>query len=172
MLTEGASQGVHLLFNTLIFNKTDAILIPIPQYPLYSAGISLYGGAAAPYYMDEASGWQFDLKELEKSLEASKQRGETVKALVVINPGNPTGSILSKETIKQVIEFSVKNRLVLIADEVLPSIFRSTERISTKRELLLSHSEVYLKPWANNTEITANWLPCIPSQKDSLASAA
>lgn len=52
MLTEGASQGVHLLFNTLIFNKTDAILIPIPQYPLYSAGISLYGGAAAPYYMD------------------------------------------------------------------------------------------------------------------------
>ena len=61
ILTEGASQGVHLLLSTLIMNKNDSILIPIPQYPLYSAAITLYGGTAAPYYMDESSGWQLDI---------------------------------------------------------------------------------------------------------------
>ena len=61
ILTEGASQGVHLLLSTLILDKKDSILIPIPQYPLYSAAITLYGGTAAPYYMDESNGWQLDI---------------------------------------------------------------------------------------------------------------
>lgn len=52
-LTEGASQGVHLLLSSLITSNQDAIMIPIPQYPLYSAAISLYGGYAAPYYLTE-----------------------------------------------------------------------------------------------------------------------
>lgn len=51
-LTEGASQGVHLILNSLIQNKDDSVMIPIPQYPLYSAAISLYQGHAAPYYLN------------------------------------------------------------------------------------------------------------------------
>lgn len=51
-LTEGASQGVHLLLSTLIVDKNDSILIPIPQYPLYTASISLNGGSPAPYFLD------------------------------------------------------------------------------------------------------------------------
>jgi aspartate/methionine/tyrosine aminotransferase len=51
-LTEGASQGVHLLLSTMISSDKDAIMIPIPQYPLYSAAISLYGGSVAPYYLN------------------------------------------------------------------------------------------------------------------------
>ncbi len=61
-LTEGASQGVHLIFSTLIMDKNDSIMIPIPQYPLYTACISLYGGSVSPYYLDESSGWQLDVK--------------------------------------------------------------------------------------------------------------
>jgi alanine transaminase len=60
-LTEGASQGVHLLLSTLIVDKNDAIMIPIPQYPLYTASISLNGGVTSEYYLDESRGWQFDL---------------------------------------------------------------------------------------------------------------
>lgn len=52
-MTEGASQGVHLILNTMITDKNDGIMIPIPQYPLYSAAISLYGGAPVPYYLNE-----------------------------------------------------------------------------------------------------------------------
>ena len=51
--TEGASQGVHLLLNSLITCEDDSIMIPIPQYPLYSAAITLYGGHASPYYLNE-----------------------------------------------------------------------------------------------------------------------
>lgn len=60
-LTEGASQGVHLLLNSIIVDKDDAIMIPIPQYPLYTASISLSGGVPAPYYLNESRGWQLDL---------------------------------------------------------------------------------------------------------------
>lgn len=61
-LTEGASQGVHLLLNTLIVDKNDAIMIPIPQYPLYTASISLNGGATASYFLNEGKGWQLDIE--------------------------------------------------------------------------------------------------------------
>ena len=78
-------------------------MIPIPQYPLYTAAIALYGGSAAPYYMDEGSGWQLNIEEMERSLEESKKQGKNVKCLVIINPGNPTGSILSRQTIEKVL---------------------------------------------------------------------
>jgi aspartate/methionine/tyrosine aminotransferase len=117
-LTEGASQGVHLLLSTLIVDKNDAIMIPIPQYPLYTASISLNGGVPAPYLLNESKGWQLDIEELERSYQESVKQGKNIKAIVVINPGNPTGSILSTETIAKIIEFSVRNRIVVIADEV------------------------------------------------------
>lgn len=71
-LTEGASQGVHMLLNTMITSPNDSIMIPIPQYPLYSAAISLYGGHACPYYLNEEKGWQLDISELENSLKKAK----------------------------------------------------------------------------------------------------
>lgn len=52
MMTEGASQGVHLITSSILLSKDDSIMIPIPQYPLYSAAISLYGGSPAPYYLN------------------------------------------------------------------------------------------------------------------------
>jgi len=125
----------------MITSKDDGILIPIPQYPLYSAAISLYGGYAAPYYMNEQTGWQLDFSELERSIEDARKKGKKCKALVIINPGNPTGSILSEETIKKVLEFSVKNRLVVIADEVFIPLARSTDKIFTRKEPNSSHSE-------------------------------
>ena len=94
---------MHVIFNTLITGPNDAIMIPIPQYPLYTAAIALYGGSPAPYYMDEGSGWQLNIEEMERSLEESKKQGKNVKCLVIINPGNPTGSILSRKTIEKVL---------------------------------------------------------------------
>jgi aspartate/methionine/tyrosine aminotransferase len=72
-LTEGASQGVHLLLSALIVDKDDAIMIPIPQYPLYTASISLNGGSTAPYYLNENKGWQLDVDELDRSYLESKK---------------------------------------------------------------------------------------------------
>lgn len=93
-------------------------MIPIPQYPLYSAAISLYGGVPAPYYLNEEKGWQLDIEELERSILDSAKSGKKVKCIVIINPGNPTGAIFNTETIEKIITFSVKHKIVLIADEV------------------------------------------------------
>ncbi|KAK2969999.1 hypothetical protein RJ640_008339 [Escallonia rubra] len=117
-LTDGASPAVHMMMQLLIRSEKDGILCPIPQYPLYSASIALHGGTLVPYYLDEAAGWGLEPSELKKQLEAAKAKGITVRALVVINPGNPTGQVLSEDNQRDIVEFCKKESLVLLADEV------------------------------------------------------
>lgn len=118
-LTNGASSAVDYLFRIAITSQKDGILVPIPQYPLYDALITLYGGTAVGYYMNSAKGhWELSIEEMEAALEASKQRGIKTRCLVVINPGNPTGQVLDSRNMRQVINFCLQNRLMLVADEV------------------------------------------------------
>lgn len=72
----------------------------IPQYPLYSASIVLNGGHIVPYYLDEESHWQLNHEELVRSYDKAIAEGINVKAICSISPGNPTGSVLSEETMK------------------------------------------------------------------------
>ncbi|KAK8551344.1 hypothetical protein V6N12_039989 [Hibiscus sabdariffa] len=117
-LTDGASPAVHMMMQLLIRSEKDGILCPIPQYPLYSASIALHGGSLVPYYLDEATGWGLEVSELKKQLETARSKGITVRALVVINPGNPTGQLLAEENQKAIVEFCKQEGLVLLADEV------------------------------------------------------
>ncbi|KAB1995233.1 hypothetical protein ES319_D13G147800v1 [Gossypium barbadense] len=71
-----------------------------------------------PYYLDEATGWGLEVSELKKLLQEAKSNGITVRALVVINPGNPTGQVLAEENQKAIVEFCKEEGLVLLADEV------------------------------------------------------
>lgn len=121
-LTNGASDGVRMCMTTLmrkapVFN--DGVLVPIPQYPLYSATCAILDGALVPYYLDEARGWGLDVKgELAKQLKDARAQGVAVRALVVINPGNPTGQTLSEANMRDVVELCAEEGLVLLADEV------------------------------------------------------
>ncbi|CAA0821178.1 Alanine aminotransferase 2- mitochondrial [Striga hermonthica] len=117
-LTDGASPAVHMMMQLLIRSKDDGILCPIPQYPLYSASIALHGGTLVPYFLDEATGWGLEISELKKQLESAKAKGVSVRALVVINPGNPTGQVLAEDNQKQIVDFCRKEGIVLLADEV------------------------------------------------------
>ncbi|KAJ4764641.1 Alanine aminotransferase 2 [Rhynchospora pubera] len=117
-LTDGATPGVHCMMQLLIRSEKDGILCPIPQYPLYSASITLHGGTLVPYYLDEATGWGLEISELKKQLEDTRSKGLSVRALVVINPGNPTGQVLTEDNQRQIVEFCKKEGLVLLADEV------------------------------------------------------
>ena len=117
-ITNGASEAVRYVIDLLIDDGNDGIMIPIPQYPLYSAAIRRCGGAQVDYFLDEESGWAMDRALLESSLEGARERGVAVKAIVVINPGNPTGAVLDEETIGEVIAFAGENDLAIIADEV------------------------------------------------------
>ena len=86
-ITGGASDAVEKVMRLLIRSSDDAILTPIPQYPLYSALTTLMDGHFAPYYMGEETGWEMDMYELNRAYEEAVALGKTVRGMVVINPG-------------------------------------------------------------------------------------
>lgn len=118
ILTDGASKGVSAVLIGLIKKPTDGFMIPIPQYPLYSATIELYGASQIGYYLDEANSWQLSEQILNESIGQAKKNGINPVAIAVINPGNPTGAVLSHENIVMIINFAKKNALAIMADEV------------------------------------------------------
>lgn len=93
-------------------------MIPTPQYPIYSASIDLLGGHKVGYFLDEKNKWNLNMEELERCLKETRDNGINVVSFVLINPGNPTGAVLSKEAVQDVVRFCSKHNLVLIADEV------------------------------------------------------
>ncbi|KAI9070362.1 transaminase [Trametes sanguinea] len=117
-LTAGASAGVSLILNVLITPNVTGILIPIPQYPLYTATLAQYSGVALPYHLSEPEGWSTSLSEIEAALAKAEKEGVKPRALVVINPGNPTGAILDKSTMQNLVKLCEEHSLVLLADEV------------------------------------------------------
>ncbi|XP_061378378.1 alanine aminotransferase 1 isoform X2 [Danaus plexippus] len=119
-LSAGASTAIKnclQLFCKEIDGKKSGVMIPIPQYPLYSASLAEYGLEQVGYYLDEECNWGLSTQELERSLQEAQQTCN-VRALVVINPGNPTGQVLTRENIEQVIKFAHKHKLFIFADEV------------------------------------------------------
>ncbi|MEM4248119.1 MAG: aminotransferase class I/II-fold pyridoxal phosphate-dependent enzyme [Candidatus Nanoarchaeia archaeon] len=118
ILYNGASEAAHQLIQILIASRNDGIMIPIPQYPLYSAVIKKFGGIQVNYYPDEDSGWPLHKSELERAFNEAVAKGINIKAIVVINPSNPTGAILDEQSIKDVIDFAEEKGISIIADEV------------------------------------------------------
>jgi len=118
ILTDGASKGVQAALMALLKKSNDGFMIPIPQYPLYSATITLYGGKKIGYFIDEVGHWQLNEKILTESIEKAISEGINPVAIAVINPGNPTGAVLSYDNIKMIIGFAKKYKLSILADEV------------------------------------------------------
>ena len=124
-LTAGASYGVSALLTTICAAPTTGVLVPIPQYPLYTATLSLLGARCVPYYLDESAGWSTDMGQIATALNKARAEGTDVRAIVVINPGNPTGGVLSADEIKAVLKLAAKEKLVVMGDEVYQTnVFR------------------------------------------------
>ena len=127
-LTDGASKGVQAALRIIIAGPDDGIMIPIPQYPLYSATITLLGGRQVPYYLDEGSDWRLARPLLEESIAAARKDKVRVKAICVINPGNPTGAVIDRDNIAMIIDFAREHGLSILADEVYQeNIYREGE---------------------------------------------
>lgn len=93
-------------------------MISIPQYPLYAALIELFQGKSVHYFLKEEQKWSVSMEELERSLHEARLKGVRVRGLVLINPGNPTGTIIGEQVIRDIIDFCFRNEIVLLADEV------------------------------------------------------
>ena len=143
-ISNGASECVRMLLFALIRGEADAVMVPIPQYPLYSASISLYGGQLVPYYLDEEKNWALDIKGLSEALSAAKGKGIAVRALVFINPGNPTGQCLSEDNLRDLVRFCYDDSLLLVADEVYQeNVYDPNQPFISCRKVLGTMPEPY-----------------------------
>jgi alanine-synthesizing transaminase len=114
-LGNGVSELIQLSLQALL-NNGDEVLIPSPDYPLWTASVTLCGGTAVHYRCDEANDWQPDLEDM-----AAKITPRT-RAIVVINPNNPTGAVYGVDTLTQIVELARRHNLVLFSDEIYDKI--------------------------------------------------
>lgn len=133
-LTDGASVGVRMCLNALIRDDRDAVLVPVPQYPLYSASVALYNGTFAGYELDEGAGWAANMEAMQQTVDDAAAAGRCVRGLVFINPGNPTGQCLTESNLQELVKLAVANKIVLMADEVYqPNIYQDEKPFISAR---------------------------------------
>jgi alanine-synthesizing transaminase len=114
-LGNGASELIAMATNALL-NDGDELLLPAPDYPLWTAATSLSGGTPVHYLCDEANGWMPDLEDIRRKITSR------TKGIVVINPNNPTGALYSDELLKEIVAIAREHGLVILADEVYDKV--------------------------------------------------
>lgn len=107
----GASELITMSMQGLL-NNGDEILVPSPDYPLWTASVTLAGGKAVHYICDEQNEWNPDIDDIKKKIT------DRTKGIVIINPNNPTGALYSEEILKEIVEIARQNELILFADEI------------------------------------------------------
>ena len=115
ILGNGVSELIVMAMQALL-NDGDEILVPSPDYPLWTAAVTLAGGRAVHYRCDESADWQPDLEHL------CSQISPRTRGIVVINPNNPTGAVYSKTTLEQIVELARQHDLIVYADEIYDRI--------------------------------------------------
>ncbi|MBU2511849.1 pyridoxal phosphate-dependent aminotransferase [bacterium] len=111
----GVSELIVMAMQALL-NNGDELLIPAPDYPLWTAAVSLSGGKAVHYVCDEESGWLPDLKDIESKI------SKKTKGLLIINPNNPTGAVYPKELLESIVKLARKHDLIVFSDEIYDKI--------------------------------------------------
>jgi alanine-synthesizing transaminase len=110
-ITTGASEAIDLCLTALV-NEGENVLTPTPGYPMYTAIANKLRNIENPYFLKEENGWQPDINDIRKKI------NNKTRAIVLINPNNPTGVICNTDTLKQVIELAKEHNLVILADEI------------------------------------------------------
>lgn len=111
----GVSELIVMAMNALL-DAGDEVLVPAPDYPLWTAAVSLSGGRPVHYMCDESAGWMPDLADMEAKI------GPNTRAIVIINPNNPTGAVYPDEVLLKIIALARKHDLILYADEVYDKV--------------------------------------------------
>ncbi|MEN3109922.1 pyridoxal phosphate-dependent aminotransferase [Uliginosibacterium paludis] len=110
-LGNGASELIVMGMNALL-NTGDEVLLPAPDYPLYTGAVALSGGTPVHYMCDEQSDWMPDINDIRAKVTAN------TKAIVIINPNNPTGALYPREILEQIVQIAREHQLIVFADEI------------------------------------------------------
>ncbi len=111
----GVSELIAMAMNALL-NDGDEVLVPAPDYPLWTAAISLSGGTPKHYLCDENNGWLPDLADIRSKI------NRRTRAIVIINPNNPTGALYPDELLREIIDIARKHQLIIYADEIYDKV--------------------------------------------------
>ena len=114
-LGNGASELIVMAMNGLL-NNGDEVLVPAPDYPLWTAAVSLSGGNPVHYICDEQADWFPDIDDMRRKITSN------TKAIVVINPNNPTGALYPRELLLEIIELARQHQLIILADEIYDKV--------------------------------------------------
>ncbi len=115
IIGNGVSELIVMAMQGLL-NKGDEILIPAPDYPLWTAAVNLSGGTPVHYLCDESSEWLPDLKDIRKKI------SPRTKGIVVINPNNPTGAVYPREVVEAIVKLALQHDLIVFSDEIYDKI--------------------------------------------------
>jgi alanine-synthesizing transaminase len=115
IIGNGVSELIVMAMQALV-NNGDQVLVPMPDYPLWTAAVTLAGGTARHYLCDENAGWLPDLKDIESKINAN------TRGIVIINPNNPTGALYPRETLEGIIDIARHHGLVVFADEIYDKV--------------------------------------------------
>ncbi|MGB7192916.1 MAG: pyridoxal phosphate-dependent aminotransferase [Collimonas pratensis] len=119
-LGNGASELIVMSMNALL-NTGDEVLVPAPDYPLWTAAVSLSGGTPRHYVCDEQAGWFPDIEDIKKKINSN------TRAIVVINPNNPTGALYPVELLQQIVDLARQHQLIIFADEIYDKVLYDGE---------------------------------------------
>ena len=123
-LGNGASELIVMSMNALL-NTGDEVLVPAPDYPLWTAAVSLSGGTPVHYICDEQQEWYPDIEDMRRKINSN------TRAIVVINPNNPTGALYPVELLQQIIELARQHELIIYADEIYDKVlYDDAEHVS------------------------------------------
>ncbi|WP_211450981.1 pyridoxal phosphate-dependent aminotransferase [Collimonas antrihumi] len=114
-LGNGASELIVMSMNALL-NTGDEVLVPAPDYPLWTAAVSLSGGTPRHYVCDEQAGWFPDIEDIKKKINSN------TRAIVVINPNNPTGALYPVELLQEIVDLARQHQLIIFADEIYDKV--------------------------------------------------
>ncbi|KAL8614789.1 hypothetical protein ACOMHN_062832 [Nucella lapillus] len=148
-MSTGASDGIKSVLTLLLTGKGGmeqaGIMIPVPQYPLYSAAITEFNAYPIPYYLNEDNNWSLDIPELDRAFKEGAPNCKP-RAIVVINPGNPTGQVFTRQNIEDVIRFAHQHKLFLMADEVYQqNVYAQGSKFFSFKKVLMEMGEPYSK---------------------------
>jgi len=123
-VTTGASEAIEICLTALV-NDGENVLTPNPGYPLYTAVQSKLSTIENPYYLDENNGWQPNIEDIKSKI------NDKTRAIIVINPNNPTGANYSPETLQQIIDLAIEHNLVIFADEIYDKLLLDGQKHSS-----------------------------------------
>lgn len=124
VVTQGVSEAINFILAVLV-DKDDEVLLPGPVYPLYEIYTRIYGGKPIFYKCDEKNQWMPDVNDIREKV------SKKTKAIVIINPNNPTGSLYDKHIIEEILDIASENDIIVISDEIYDRIVFEGEFVST-----------------------------------------